>query len=176
MGKPANLDLVVIGEITATHGNKGEVKVFPLTDFPERFRLLKEVFLVHKGESRILQVAGARFHKKFVLLKFREINNPTEAEDLKGAFLAVRKEEAFPLPEGSYYIFQLIGLPVFTLEGEYLGELKEVQRTGSNDVYVVVHPQTQAEVLIPALKEVVSSVDLAAKKILVKPLPGLLES
>lgn len=171
----ADNKLITIGQIVATHGYKGEVKVQPLTDFPKRFELLKSVFCQVKDDLFCFTIESVRYHKNFVLLKFVEIDDMNKAESLKNGLLRIKQEELMPLPEGHYYIFQIIGLEVYTVEGEYLGTVSDVQKTGGNDVYYVRHPKTGKEVLIPAVKEFIVDINLEEQKILVKTLPGLLD-
>lgn len=168
-------DLITIGQIIATHGNKGEVKVYPLTDFPNRFENLDHVFCQVKDQLITLTIKGVRYHKSCVLLDFEEIDDMNKAEQLKMGMLKIRKEDLMPLPEGHYYIFQLLGLKVFTTQGDFLGIVYDIQKTGSNDVYYVRHPETGKEVLIPAVKQFIIEISLSEKKILVKTVPGLLD-
>lgn len=168
-------ELITIGHITTTQGHRGEVRVYPLTDFPERFKLLKQVFWHKEGQIRPLTVEKVRYHKKFVILGFQEIENMNQAQELKGGDIQIPPEELMPLPEGHYYLFQIIGLQVFTVEGEYLGTIKDIRPTGSNDVYYLEDPKTGKEVLIPAIKEVVQEINCEAGKVIIKPLPGLID-
>lgn len=166
---------ITIGKILTTHGNKGELKVLPLTDFPERFQVGDEVFLDRGGQLTKYQISSVRFHRQWVILGFSEIEDMSMAEELRGALIKVPVEQVHPLPEGHFYVFQLVGLPVFTQEGDFLGTLKDVLPTGSNDVYQVHHPETGQEILLPALKECVQSIDLERRRMVVKLLPGLID-
>jgi 16S rRNA processing protein RimM len=105
-------------------------------------------------------VETVAYHKRFVILTFREIPDMTAAEKLKGALLQVPRSELVPLPDGHYYIFDIVGLTVYTQEGERLGVVQDVLRTGANDVYVVQAESGGAPLLIPALKAVVREIDL----------------
>jgi 16S rRNA processing protein RimM len=167
--------LISIGQIIATHGNKGEVRVYPLTDFPNRFESLEKVYCQLNERLICLTINNVRYHKKHILLQFAEIDDMNKAESLKMGMLKIRQEDLMPLPEGHYYIFQLIGLKVFSTQGDFLGTIYDIQKTGSNDVYYVRHPETGKEVLIPAIKQFVSEINLAEKRILVKLLPGLID-
>ncbi|MGI9951072.1 ribosome maturation factor RimM [Moorellaceae bacterium AZ2] len=164
---------IAVGKVVSTHGHRGEVKVWPWTDFPERFRPGTRLFL-HAQGGACLTVARSRRQGKSVIVQFAEIQDLTAAEKLRGAILEVEPWEVEPLPPGRYYIFQLIGCRVYTEEGELLGELREVQQTGANDVFIVVTPEGK-EILIPALKEVVREIDVGQKIIRVKLIPGLLD-
>lgn len=160
-----------IGEITAPFGLRGEVKVWPLTDFPEHFEQLEEVCLAWKdGHSRISRIERAWHHKKFVILKFEGIDDISAAETLRGARIRIPESQLMPLQEGEYYIHDIIGMDVVTSEGEHLGKVTEVLRSPANDVYVT------EKAMIPAVREFVERIDLPARKIIVRPVKGLLIS
>jgi len=167
-------DLVQIGKIIGTHGHKGEVKVYPLTDFPERFLSLQEVILMtSSGQIKALSVKNSRFHKTYVIMELEGCHTISEAQELKGCTINIPQEQVHPLEDGEYYYFQLIGLQVYTEEELYLGILDNIFPTGSNDVYVVKNDQK--EYLIPAIKEVVKEVNLEKRRITIHPLKGLLD-
>ena len=166
-------DLVLIGRIIGTHGNKGEVKVYPLTDFPERFPSLKEIFLTTPSGQKKLSVEKVRFHKTYIIMKLEGCHIISEAQELKGCTIGIPQDQVQPLEEGEYYYFQLIGVEVYTEEELYLGVVKDIFPTGSNDVYVV--KDDRKEYLIPAIKDVVKKVDLEKKRITIHPLKGLLD-
>ena len=147
---------VVIGKAGAPHGLRGEVRVIPLTDFPERFESLREVFI---GE-RVFHVEHVHYHRQFVLLTLAECTSREAAAKLTGELLRVAREDAAPLAEGEFYTFDIIGLAVLDMAGERLGEVTNVLKTGSNDVYVVKKPDS-SELLVPALKNVVREIDIA---------------
>ena len=147
---------VVIGKAGAPHGLRGEVRVIPLTDFPERFESLREVFI---GE-RVFHVEHVHYHRQFVLLTLAECTSREAAAKLTGELLRVAREDAAPLAEGEFYTFDIIGLAVLDMAGERLGEVTNVLKTGSNDVYVVKNPDG-SELLVPALKNVVREIDIA---------------
>ncbi|MGB4313587.1 MAG: ribosome maturation factor RimM [bacterium] len=166
--------LIAIGKVTAPHGVAGEIRVLPLTDFPDRFQQLKKVYLTGKGMAgpRLLTVTGVKYHKKFVILKLAGVESRTEAEKLRDCYLKIEPSELVPLPPGHYYHFQIIGLQVKTLEGEVLGEVVEILTPGCNDVYVV-QDQEGNEILIPAIKDVVREIDLEGGLMRVELLDGL---
>lgn len=166
---------ITIGKILTTHGNKGELKVLPLTDFPERFQIGDHVLLDLDGQLTEYHISSVRYHRQWVILGFAEIEDMSMAEELRGVLIKVPVEQVHPLPEGHYYVFQLVGLPVYTQEGDFLGNLKDVFPTGSNDVYQIQHPETGREILLPALKECVKSIDLENRRMVVKLLPGLID-
>ncbi len=160
-----------VGIYTNTHGVRGEVKVFPTTDDPERFRKLKHVILRTKQGDLDLKVASVRFAKQMVLMKFAGIDNINDIERYKGSGLYVPREEAIPLKEGEHYIADMIGIQVSSDEGEDLGTLTEVIQTGANDVYVV--SRDGRELLIPAIRECILHVDVEQEKMMVHLLDGL---
>jgi 16S rRNA processing protein RimM len=161
-----------VGVISSTHGIKGEVKVFPTTDDPNRFKELKKVFLDTGKESLLLEIEGVKFFKQMVILKFKGIDNINEIEKYRGKDLLISREDAVKLEEGEFFIYDLIDSEVTTDEGEALGTLVEIMATGANDVYVVKTP-TGKEILIPSIKECILDVDVENKKILVHLLNGL---
>lgn len=165
---------VTIGKIVNTHGCRGMVKVLPLTDFPERFSRLKQVTVAVGGNVKILNVESGFYHKKYFVVKFVEVKDMDEALKLKGALLQVEREDAMPLPEDTFYIFDIVGLKVYSTGGQFLGRVTDVLQTGANDVYVVEgeHPRP---VLVPALKQVVKRVDVAAGVMEVELPAGLLD-
>lgn len=163
-----------VGVISSTHGIRGEVKVFPTTDDPARFKDLKQVTLVAKRERRMLELEKVRFFKQFVIIKFKGIDNINDVEQYKGAELWIGREQAVPLAEDEYFIADLIGLTVMTDEGEKLGTLNEVLQTGANDVYEVLMENGKT-VLLPVTRECVLDVDLEKGEVLVHVLDGLLD-
>lgn len=162
-----------VGVITNTHGLRGEVKVFPTTEDPERFRDLKEVLLDTGGEWLELEVSSVRFFKNLVIVKFKEFNSINEIEQYKGKDLYVSRENAIPLEEGEYYLADIIGSAVVTEDGAVFGELKDVLETGANLVYVVLHEGK--EVLLPVIPDCVKNVDVEQKKVAVHIMKGLLD-
>jgi len=166
---------ITIGVVTAPQGVRGVVRVLPLTDFPDRLLNLKRVFLL-LGESRTeRRVERASPHSRgLFLLKLEGIGDRNAAEALRGAEIQLPRGEAAPLPEGAFYVFDLVGCEVQLLSGERVGELVDVLTTAANDVYVVRRDEG-GEVLIPAVRHVVKAIDIDAGKIVVDPIPGMLE-
>jgi 16S rRNA processing protein RimM len=165
-------DLLQIGVITTTHGVRGEVKVFPTTDDVMRFKKLKQVILDTGKEQIELEVAGARFFKNLVILKFKGIDNINDVEQYRQKSLYVTRENAVPLGENEYFIADLIGLKVVSDEGEELGTLSDVLQTGANDVYVVSKENTP-DLLIPAIRDCIRQVDIESGTMQVHLLAGL---
>lgn len=167
-------DLLKVGVITTTHGVRGEVKVFPTTDDPARFKKLKEVILDTGKEQIPLEITGVKFFKNLVILKFKGLDNINDVEQYRQKSLYVTRENAVELKPGEYFIADLIGLAVCTDEGEELGELTDVMKTGANDVYVV-RQENGEELLIPAIKDCIREVDIEEGVMCVHLLPGLRE-
>jgi 16S rRNA processing protein RimM len=160
---------LVIGKIVAPWGVRGEVKVAIETDFPERFEQLKRVYLGEKATAFVLE--GSRLHKRDALLKLGGCDDRDAAEKLRGQLVQIPIEEAMPLGEDEYYVYQIVGLDVWTTEGEHLGRVSEVLFTGANDVYVV--QGEKGEILIPAIEDVVLEVDIAGGRLTVELMKGL---
>ena len=168
------VDMLRVGVITSTHGLNGEVKVFPTTDDPARFKKLKTVYL-EKGKERICrEVESVRFFKQMVIVKFKGLDKIEDVQQLRQVSLLVTRDQAVPLEEGEYFIADLLDLEVRTEEGEVLGRMKDVLQTGANDVYVV-ETKDGGELLIPAIDECRRSVDLEAGVMVVHLLKGLRE-
>lgn len=161
-----------VGVISSTHGIRGEVKVFPTTDDPLRFKKLKKVLLDTGREQLELEVQSVKFFKQFVIVKFKGIDNINDIEKYKGKGLFVPREDAVPLDEDEYYIADLIGMEVFTEDGRF-GVVKDVMETGANEVYIV-ESDDHGEVLIPAIRQCVLDVNVEEKKMLVRLLDGLI--
>ena len=164
--------LLQVGVISSTHGIRGEVKVFPTTDDPLRFKKLKKVLLDTGREQLELEVQSVKFFKQFVIVKFKGIDNINDIEKYKGKGLFVPREDAVPRDEDEYYIGNLIGMEVFTEDGRF-GVVKDVMETGANEVYIV-ESDDHGEVLIPAIRQCVLDVNVEEKKMLVRLLDGLI--
>lgn len=167
-------DLLQVGVIANTHGIRGEVKVFPTTDDVTRFKRLKEVLLDTGKEYLSLEIVRVRFFKNLVILKFKGIDNINDIEKYKGKSLMVSREHAVALEENEYFIADLIGLRAVSDEGEELGTLEDVLQTGANDIYVICKPG-EDELLVPAIRDCVKKVDLAAGEVTLHLLEGLRE-
>lgn len=167
-----NKDLLQVGKIVNTHGIKGEVKVIPLTDDPERFHKLKWVFLERNSKLEKIEIQSVRFFKTTMIVKFAGIDDMTTAEGLKELYMLIDRKDAVKLPEDSFFICDLIGCQVFDEQGEKLGELTNILKTGSNDVYVVKNEDNR-DILVPALKSVVKEISIDDKRVIVSLPEGL---
>lgn len=162
-----------IGKILKTQGHRGAVRVLPLTDYPERFKNMDLVKISVRGSRREYKIEEAYPHKKFIIVKFKEIADMNAAEELVGGHLEVTRDELTPLPDDSFYIFDLIGINVFDATGTPLGKLTDVIQTGANDVYVV---ETGGKpILVPALKQVVREIDVPGRRMVVELPEGLVD-
>ena len=165
--------LISIGKIGRPHGIRGEVKVVPLTDWPERFQQLRSVYLEAEGEdSVLLEIERAQVRGNRVILKLAGIEERGQAEQIRGHIIKVNEED-LPLPEGYFHIFQLIGMDVRSSAGETIGAIVDVLRMPSHDIYVV--DSNGREVMIPAVEKFVKRVDIENNVMIVEPIEGLLE-
>ena len=151
------IDRFRVGVITTPHGVRGEVKVFPTTDEPRRFKKLKEIILdTGKGE-RILKIRSARVGGKFVILGFEGFDTVESVTPLRGAELYVDRKDAIPLKKGEYFIPDLLGLEVIEEDGTKVGTLTDVLKTGANDVYAVETPEGR-QLLLPVIPDCIREV------------------
>ncbi len=155
-------ELLQVGVITTTHGVRGEVKVFPTTDDPARFKKLKDVILDNGKAKKDLEIENVKFFKNMVILKFKGLDNINDVERFRQAKLLVTRENAA----------DLIGINVTSDEGEELGTIKDVLQTGANDVYVIAKENTP-DLLVPAIHDCVLAVDIEAQTMTVHLLEGL---
>ncbi len=170
---PETGDWVAIGDVVGSFGVRGELKVQPLTDFPERFEHTSEVFV---GERRVpFQVLGAHQHKQLVLLHLAGVNDPESAARLRGVRLWIPESQITPLPADQYYWHDLIGLRVRHVNGTDLGVVVDIMTAAGNDLLVVRDERSGVEALLPAVKAFVKTVDLSQGIILVDPIPGLFD-
>jgi 16S rRNA processing protein RimM len=157
---------ITIGWIAREWGIRGEVLVTPMTFDPCRFESLQEVF-VGRDEGRhgempakidSVKILSVRTHGSAVRLLFEGCETPEQARLYRNARVMIMRSESPPLPDGVYYHYQIIGLRVYTEEDLYLGTVTAIAETGSNDVYVVTGGG--GEILLPAIKDVIRSIDL----------------
>ncbi len=168
--------LLNIGKIVNTHGIKGEVKVWPQTDFPEvRFKAGSKLLMFppETGEPITIEVTASREQKKMFVLKLKGFDNINQVEKYKGWELKVSDAERVPLPEGEYYFRDIVGCAVETEEGEQLGTVTDILSPGANDIWVVKMPKGK-ELLLPVIDDVVLDVDIVSRKIKVHLMEGLL--
>ncbi|MGN1298181.1 MAG: ribosome maturation factor RimM [Clostridia bacterium] len=161
-----------IGQIINTFGIKGMVKVKPFTENVRRFDKLEKIYIENKKSRKEYEIEEVKYHKDMVLIKFKGINTLEEANLLRESYLIVDREKEEPLEEGTYYIVDMIGLEVYTEEGELLGKLEDIFNTGSNDIYVVKN-ELGKQILLPAIGEVIKQIDMENKKMIVHLISGL---
>lgn len=167
-------EILQVGVIASPHGLKGEVRVYPTTDDVRRFKRLKDVLLDTGKEKITLEIEGVKFSGRFVLLKFKGLDEIGAVEKYRGKGLYVTRDKAVRLRRDEYFVADLIGLSVRTEDGAALGTLTDVISTGANDVYAV-RMEGDREVLIPAIRECILEVDIEGGLMTVHLLDGLLE-
>lgn len=161
-----------IGQIVNTFGIKGVVKVNYFTDDPLEFEKLKTI-LVEKNKKLLeFEIEEAKLHKNQVLLKLKGINDINEAEKYKGCYIKLPREKAKKLPENTYFIADLIGLEVYTDNGELLGKVDDIYNSGSADIYVIKN-ELGKQILLPGIKDVIKEIDVDNEKIIVHLIDGL---
>ena len=166
-------EFITIGKVVSTQGNKGEVNILPLTDSTDRFKNLVTVFLRNNNSQTTLNIEKIRIKEDTVILKLKDIENIEEAKMIVGSFLEVERKNALKLPKDTYFIFEIIGLEVYTENNIFLGKVENVISTGSNDVYIV-KGKNKKELFIPAIREVVKNVNLEKKRITINIVDGLI--
>ena len=150
------------------------VKVKPFTEnTKKRFDNLKKVYIKNKNEKKEYEIEEVKYHKQMVLIKFKGIENPEQANILRNSYLVIDRENEKPLEEGTYYIVDMIGLEVYTEEGEKIGNLEDVFNSGSSDIYVV-KDELGKQILLPAIEEVIKKIDMKERKMIVHLIPGLM--
>ncbi len=169
-------EFLLLGEILRPHGIRGELRMRMLTDYPERISAIGSVFVgrsPNDSAAKRYRVQAMRMHKNYGLLKLKTIADRNDAEVLRGLFVMVRLEDAVPLEDGEFYLYQLIGMSVVTHDNVLLGSVTDIIETGANDVYVV-HGTRYGEVLVPVTDETILETDVAARRIIVRLPEGLL--
>lgn len=167
-------DLLQIGAIATTHGVRGEVKVFPMTDDVNRFKILKSTILKSKNEEIELEIRSVKFFKNMVILGFKGYDNINDIEKYKGCGLYVTRENAVELEDGEYFRADLIDLDIYNEDEEKIGVLTDILETGANDVYII-NLDDGRELLLPNTDECVLDIDLEKNKMTIHILEGLLD-
>ncbi len=174
MSEAASEEWVTIGQIVALFGIRGEVKVLPQTDIPDRFSQLREVYL-GPDHQRFRITKASVYKANMVLLGLAGIESANAAEPLIGQAITIPLAQIPALPSDQYYIHDLIGLRVESLTGQHLGVIADILATGANDVYLVREAGSGRDVMVPAVKEMVKHVDIPAGVIIIDPIPGLFD-
>ena len=163
-----------VGQIVNTFGIKGMVKIKPFTEnTKKRFDNLKKVYIKTKKEKKEYEIEEIKYHKEMVLAKFKGIETIEEAEKFRNSYLLINRENEKPLEKGTYYIVDMVGLEVYTDEGDKLGILDDIFNSGSSDIYVVKN-ELGKQILLPAIKEVIKNIDMENRKITVHLIKGLM--
>lgn len=169
--------MAAIGKVINTHGVQGGLKVQPFSDLPDRVNSLRRLFIQLKGRQMPYQVANAFVNGRFWVIYFKGVSTVEAAKELIGSLIEIPLSERETLPDNTFYIDEIIGLNVFTVNGDLLGQVKDVLQTGANDVYVVKRKEDgaqEADILIPAIKSVVLNIDVKNVRMDVELLDGLL--
>ncbi|AGG06201.1 MULTISPECIES: ribosome maturation factor RimM [Dehalococcoides] len=162
-------EYILIGKVLGVWGISGGLKIGVLTDFPERFDAGNELLVGRK----LYTISQTNWQKAQVIVHLSGIDDIDTALELKDALVEIPASALKELPEGVYYDFQLIGLEVVDLSGVKIGQIKEILHMPSNDIYVSSYGVKEA--LIPAIKDVVKEINLKTGKIIIDPIPGLLD-
>lgn len=170
-----DIEYFEIGKIVNTQGIRGDVRVLPTTDEPERFSKLKKVLLDDSKSMTEYDIENVWFHKGFVIIKFKEILDMNAAEKLKGISIKIDRKDALPLKDGEYYISDLYDMDVYTDENKYLGIIKDIIFTAANDVYVVENPESEDKknILIPVIKQCILDINIDEHKMIIHMMEGL---
>ena len=166
--KPHELKFIIIGKIFAPWGIKGELEVIVETDFPQRFATGSKIYI----NRQPMTIDSSQQHKRRLIIKLDAINSVEDAQKLQGQFVEIHHSQVNPLPEEQYYHYQIIGLQVRTADGEILGNITKILTGESNDNYIV--DSTNGEILIPAIEDVIKSIDLNKGYITIEAIEGLL--
>ena len=162
-----------IGQIVNTFGIKGFVKVKPFTDDLERFEELKSVFVEKNKELVEMQIEEVKYHKNLVLIKFKGIEDLNMAEKLKGCYIKIHRKDTRKLPEGTYFIADLIGAKVYDEDGNLLGKVDDIYNNKVHDIYVI-KDDLGKQILLPSTKEIIKDIDIDNDKIVVHLINGLI--
>lgn len=162
-----------LGQIVNHFGIKGMVKVNPFTDDISQFETLKSILVEKAGKLLNMQIEETKYSKNQVLLKLKGIETVEEAEKYRGCYIKIARKDAKKLPKDTYFIADLIGLPVYTDENVLLGKVEDIYNAGANDVYVV-KSEDGKQILLPGTSEVLKQIDLEQEKITVHIIKGLI--
>ena len=174
MGKVSPEDLLLMGKVVRPHGIEGVLRIKSYAQSEESFLNAGTVILrLSSGETRRYAVSSVRPHKNIVLMELEGLNTLEEAEKCRGAAVLIRKDILLGAGDEEYFWHELMGLEVYLSGGEYVGTIKHILPTGSNDIYVV--QEGKREVLIPAIHDVVREIDLINNRMIIAEVEGLLD-
>jgi len=172
--EPNTPDYVIIGRIIKPHGVRGAVKVEPITEDPRRYADLDTVYIGTEDQpEEKVEIARVQFQNQIVILTLKGVETRDQADVLRNLFIYIPVEQALALPDGSIYIFDLIGLHVYTNKNDYVGIVTNYEEYPANNVFVVEHEDR--EFLIPDVPDIVEDVNLETGKVLINPIDGLLD-
>lgn len=166
------LEYFKIGQIVKVQGLKGDMRVYPLTDYKERFEELDWVYISDDTKTKY-EIEKVRYKGNVVILKIKGIDTINDAEKLIKKYLKIPRENARELEDDEYFISDLIGIKAYTVDGEYVGVLNDVLQTGANDVYLIKNDENK-EILIPAIKKFVPELSIKDKKMIIDPIEGMM--
>ncbi|KRE83263.1 16S rRNA processing protein RimM [Paenibacillus sp. Soil766] len=167
--------LVTVGKVVNSHGIRGELKIVPETDFPERFDVGNSLIIVDSQNKQTpVTVKTSRLHKNVFIVLFSQFSNINDVEKFKGSLLKIEAKNQQPLEEGEYYYQEIIGCKVVTEDEQELGLISEILTPGANDVWVVSLPKGK-QLLLPVIDDVILKVDIPNKTIRIHLMEGLLE-
>ena len=161
-----------IGQIVNTFGIKGEVKVVPFTDDIERFEELNSIYVVKNKQLIEYEIEQIKYHKNMIILKLKNVEDMNTAEKLKGCYIQIHRKDARELPEGTYFIADIIGSQVITDDGKILGIVDDIYNTGAKDIFVV-KDEMGKQILLPHIEEVILNIDVEKQIVTVHLLEGL---
>jgi 16S rRNA processing protein RimM len=165
--------MYVIGYVVKPQGIKGELKINPISPYPERFEYLSEVY-IRKDSIQIYSIEHARITDRFVFLKFHQINSRTEAEEFRGCELLVEKDALIALETDEYFVHDLIGCDVKTEEGKTIGQIHDIWQNAGNDIYIINDSQGR-EILLPAVKDILKNIDIKNRIVTIHLIDGLID-
>lgn len=167
--------LVTVGKVVNSHGIRGELKIVPETDFPERFDVGNSLIIVDSQNKQTpVTVKTSRLHKNVFIVLFSQFSNINDVEKFKGSLLKIEAKNQKPLEDGEYYYHEIIGCKVVTEDEQELGLISEILTPGANDVWVVSLPKGK-QLLLPVIDDVILNVDIPNKTIRIHLMEGLLE-
>jgi 16S rRNA processing protein RimM len=167
---------MTLGKIMRPHGIRGELRMRLDTAYPDRLFEIDTVYVGRKPDPRSAtpyKLEKTRLHRGAALLTLAGITDRSQADALRGRLVMVPLDVGAPLEEGEFYVFELLGMGVYTEAGEYLGTVRRILETGANDVFLLDGTE-RGEILIPDTDEVIREIDLEARRITITPIPGLL--
>lgn len=161
-----------VGQIVNTQGLKGDMRIYPLTDYKERFEELDWVYIGDDLNTKY-EIEKVRYKNNLAIIKIKGIDDVNQVERLKNKYLTIPRENARQLEEGEHFIADLIGLEVYTVDEKYVGIVEDIIQTGANDVYLI-KGEDNREILIPAVKQFVPKINVPDKKIIIDPIEGMI--